>query len=143
MGIDEIHLIKARCVVSNIKNNTIVEILKGCNKLTVTRYLSQLKGLDQVHYVAKDMWKPYRDADETVIPDSQIVIDKFHVVRMANDVLERVRKSLRKQLTPTQRRGLMPDRFVLLKGERDLTDKESFLLDGWCQNYPEPGLAYR
>ena len=90
MGIDEIHLIKPRCVVSNIKNNTIVEILKDRNKPTVTRYLSQLKGLDQVHYVAIDMWKPYRDAVETVIPDAQIVIDKFHVVRMANDGLERL-----------------------------------------------------
>ncbi|WP_348680445.1 ISL3 family transposase [Alcanivorax profundi] len=143
MGIDEIHLIKPRCVVSNIQNNTIVEILKDRNKPTVTRYLSQLNGLDQVHYVAMDMWRPYRDAVETVIPDAQIVIDKFHVVRMANDALERVRKSLREQLTPKQRRGLMHDRFVLLKRERDLTDKEAFLLDGWCQNYSELGLAYR
>lgn len=143
MGIDEIHLIKPRCVVSNIRNNTIVEILKDRNKPTVTRYLSQLNGLDQVHYVAMDMWRPYRDAVETVIPDAQIVIDKFHVVRMANEALERVRKSLREQLTPKQRRGLMHDRFVLLKRERDLTDKEAFLLDGWCQNYPELGLAYR
>lgn len=143
MGIDEIHLIKPRCVVSNIQNNTIVEILKDRNKSTVTRYLSQLDGLDQVHYVAMDMWKPYRDAVETVIPDAQIVIDKFHVVRMANDALEKVRKSLREQLTTKQRRGLMNDRFVLLKRERDLTDQEAFLLDGWCQNYPELGLAYR
>lgn len=96
-----------------------------------------------MHYVAMDMWKPYRDAVETVIPDAQIVIDKFHVVRMANDALERVRKSLREQLTPKQRRGLMHDRFVLLKRERDLTDKEAFLLDRWCKNYPELGMAYR
>ena len=46
MGIDEIHLIKPRCVVSNIQNNTIVDILKDRNKATVTRYLSQLDGLD-------------------------------------------------------------------------------------------------
>lgn len=62
---------------------------------------------------------------------------------MANDALEKVRKSLRESLTPKQRRGLMHDRFVLLKRERDLTDKERFNLDGWCQNYPELGLAYR
>lgn len=143
MGIDEIHLIKPRCVVSNIQNNTIVEILQDRNKPTVARYLSQLKGLDQVRYVAMDMWRPYKDAVEAIIPHAQIVIDKFHVVRMANDGLERVRKSLREQLTPKQRRGLMNDRLVLLKRERDLNDKESFLLDGWRQNYPELGLAYR
>ena len=64
------------------------------------------------------------DAVQTVIPHAQIVIDKFHVVRMANDALERVRKSLRGQLTAKQRRGLMHDRFILLKRERDLTDTE-------------------
>jgi transposase len=143
MGIDEIHLIKPRCVISNVKDNTIVEILKDRNKPTVIKYLSQLKGLEQVQYVAMDMWRPYRDAVQTVIPHAQIVIDKFHVVRMANDALERVRKSLRGQLTAKQRRGLMHDRFILLKRERDLTDTEILLLDGWCKNYPELGLAYR
>ena len=57
-----------------------------------------------IQYVAMDMWTPYRDAVQTVIPDPRIVIDKFHVVRMANDALEKVRKSLREQLTPKQRR---------------------------------------
>ena len=113
MGIDEIHLIKPRCVVSNIQNNTIVEILKDRNKPIVTRYLSQLKGLDQVRYVAMDMWRPYREAVETIIPGAKIVIDKFHVARMASDSLERVRKSLGEKLTPKQRRGFMHDRFVL------------------------------
>jgi hypothetical protein len=62
---------------------------------------------------------------------------------MANDAVEKVRKSLREQLTPKQRRGLMHDRFVLLKRERDLNDKEALLLDGWTKNYPELGAAYR
>ncbi|MDP0919330.1 transposase, partial [Klebsiella pneumoniae] len=80
---------------------------------------------------------------QTVLPDARIVIDKFHVVRMANDALEKVRKGLREQLTPKQRRGLMHDRFVLLKRERDLNDQELLLLDGWTKNYPELGAAYR
>lgn len=143
MGIDEIHLIKPRGVISNIQNNTIVEILKDRNKKTVINYFARLNGIDQIHYVAMDMWKPYKDAVELMIPHAKVVIDKFHVVRMANDALERVRKSLRQQLTTKQRRGLMHDRFVLLKRERDLTPQESLLLDGWCQNYPELGLAYR
>jgi hypothetical protein len=62
---------------------------------------------------------------------------------MANDALERVRKSLRESLTPKQRRGLMHDRFVLLKRERDLNDQERLLMDGWTKNYPALGEAYR
>jgi transposase len=143
MGIDEIHLIKPRCVISNIQNNTIVNMLPNRDKKTVTNYLYNLQGKKEIQYVAMDMWTPYRDAVTAAIPDARIVIDKFHVVRMANDAVEKVRKSLREQLTPKQRRGLMHDRFVLLKRERDLNDRERLLLDGWTANYPELGAAYR
>lgn len=76
-----------------------------------------------------------------VIPQAQIVINKFHFVRMANDAMERARKSLRERLTLKARWGLMHDRFVLLKRERDLSDKERLLLSGWFKNCPELGEA--
>lgn len=133
MGIDEIHLIKPRCVISNIRNNTIIDMLPNRDKKMVVNYLYNLQGKPEVQYVAMDMWTPCRDAVQAVLPDARIVIDKFHVVRMANDAVEKVRKSLREQLTPRQRRGLMHDRFVLLKRERDLNDKEALLLDGWTR----------
>ncbi len=143
MGIDEIHMIKPRGVITNIQNNTIVDLLPNRNKETVVRYLHNLNGKDRIQYVAMDMWLPYRDACAAVIPQAQIVIDKFHVLKMANEALERVRKSLRESLTPKQRRGLMHDRFVLLKRERELNDKEALLLSGWVKNYPEIGQAHR
>lgn len=143
MGIDEIYLIKPRCVISNIENNTIVDMLVNRNKDTVAKYLTRMANHDKVLYVAMDMWAPYRDAVMAVMPQAMIVIDKFHVVRMANDAMERARKSIRAELTLKQKRGLMHDRFVLLKRQRDLTDKEAFNLDGWVQNYPVLGEAYR
>lgn len=143
MGIDEIHLIKPRGVIANIQNNTIVELLPNRNKETVVRYLHHLEGKDRIQYVAMDMWAPYRDACMAVIPEASIIIDKFHVVKMANEAMEKVRKGLRERLTLKQKRGLMHDRFLLLKRERDLTDQERMLMDGWVKNYDELGLAYR
>jgi transposase len=43
---------------------------------------------DLVRYVVMDMWRPYRQAVETMLPDATVVIDKFHVVRMANQSLD-------------------------------------------------------
>jgi len=143
MGIDEIHLIKPRGVITNIKNNTAVEILKDRNKKTIADYLYRLKDRHTVQYVAMDMWRPYRDAVSEVIPQASIVVDKFHVVRMANDAMESVRKSMRADLTLKQKRGLMHDRFVLLRRESELTNQESFNLNGWAKNYPLLGEAYR
>lgn len=143
MGIDEIHLIKPRGVISNIQNNTIVELLPNRNKDTIIHYLYHLEGRDKIQYVAMDMWAPYRDACKMVIPDARIVIDKFHVVKMANEAVEKVRKGLRERLTLKEKRGLMHDRYVLLKRESQLTDKDSLLLSGWVKNYDALGLAYR
>ena len=143
MGIDEIHLIKPRGVITNIENNTVVELLHNRNKDTVVRYLHHLEGKEQIQYVAMDMWVPYRDAVRAVIPQAQIVIDKFHVLKMANEALEKVRKGLRESLTLKERRGLMHDRFVLLKRAHDLGDKERLLLSGWTKNYDVIGIAYQ
>ena len=144
MGIDEIHIInKRRCVVSNVQNNTIVDMLHDRNKDTVAKYLFKMPHRDTVQYVAMDMWTPYRDAAGAALPEATIVIDKFHVVRMANDALEKARTSLRGELTIKQKRALMHDRVVLLKRERDLNDEERLSLEGWMKRYPALGEAYR
>lgn len=87
------------------------------------RFLHHREGKERIQYVAMDMWTPYREPVRAVISQAEIVVDKFHVVRIANDVMERVRKTLRESLTLKQRRGLMHDRFVLLKRERDFMSK--------------------
>lgn len=142
MGIDEIHLIKPRGVITNIQNNTVVEVLPNRNKETILNYLGNLPNKDSIKYVAMDMWRPYRDAVEAILPKAVIVIDKFHVVRMANDALDKVRKSLRSELDSKQRRHLKNDRFILLKRRKELTNQEEFLMSGWLENHPQLALAY-
>ena len=89
-----------------------------------------------------DMWQPYKDAVKAVLPKATIIVDKFHVVRMANQALETVRKQLREGLSPKERRGLMYDRFILLKRHKELTEMEKVTLDLWTKNHPSLGIAY-
>jgi len=143
MGIDEIHLIKPRGVITNIQDNTVVELLPNRNKETIIKYLYGLDGKEQIQYVTMDMWAPYRDACKLILPQAQIIIDKFHVVKMANEAMEKARKGMRETLTLKQKRGLMHDRWVLLKREHDLNDEDRLLLSGWIKNYEKLGVAYR
>nr|WP_232832403.1 ISL3 family transposase [Photorhabdus sp. CRCIA-P01] len=138
LGIDEIHIIKPRCVIANIELQTIVDMLDSNNSATVMRYLTKRKDRYQVRYVAMNMWQPYRDAVATMIPDATIIIDKFHVVRMANESLERALKAIRSGLTAQQRK----DHFVLLKRRHEQTDAEYMRFSDWILNYPELGYAY-
>jgi transposase len=90
-------------------------MLRDRNKTTVIKYLRSLPDAHIILNVAMDMWKPYKDSVQSVLPHATIVIDKFHVVRMANDALEKCQKQIRANMSIKQRRDLMNDRFIMLK----------------------------
>ena len=142
LGIDEIYLIKPRCVLTNVEKLTAFDILSNRNKVTVTDRLWRLPDRWSVELVTMDMWPPYRDAAQTVLPNATVVVDKFHVVRLLDAASETVRKALRSSLTKHQRRGLVNDRFLILKRQNRLSGQEQMMLSGWLQNYPELAMAY-
>ena len=143
MGIDEIHLAKrARAVITNINECTIIEMFKDRNKTIIIKYLQGLENSQIVLNVAIDMWKPYKDAVNGVLPHSIVVIDKFHVLKMANSALEKYCKELRASLTTKQRIDLKNDRFLLLKRKSTLSPKEDMIVLYWENNYPVLAKMY-
>src|SRR5258708_13163000 len=61
---------------------------------------------------------------------------------MANQAPETVRKSIRASLTPELRKGLMHDRFILLRRKADLNESQQLILAVWTTNLPQLGLAH-
>ena len=149
MGIDEIHLIRRpRAVFTNTKGShpaggcLVIEMLANRDKKSVVRYLSSLPDRERIRCVTMDMWRPYRDAVREVLPDAGLVVDKFHVVKMANAALDQVRKSVGAAMTTRQRRILMKDRKLLLMRPKDLRPEAALMLSGWLRNLPELEAAY-
>lgn len=148
MGIDEIHIIqRPRAVITNLHNNTAVNLLPNRFKKTVATYLSGLKGKEDVRYVAIDMWEPCREAVHEVLPQAIVVVDKFHVQRMGNQAFDEFRRSLNRRDSADKLRkkaaGTKKDAYLFRKRERDLNDQERFILCGWINSIPELGEAYR
>ena len=142
LGIDELYLLKkARAVFTSLKERTIIGVLDNRLKKSVSAHLRTLTA-DAVKVVAIDMHRSYKDAVREVLPNAAIVVDKFHVVRMASVCLETVRKSFKEGLEPKERRQLKRDRFVLLKRNRDLKDEQRVTLEGWQRMFPKLGAAY-
>jgi len=138
LGLDEVHLLKTyRFVVTDVENKAVIDILRKRNKSVVIDYLSKLQGIDKVELVAMDMWRPYKDAVNIVIPHAKIIIDKFHVVKLANEALEKIRKANREKVSAKERRQLMRDRYVLLTRRRDLNDfDDQIKLQVWTDKFP-------
>src|SRR5690625_1157655 len=144
LGLDEVHLLNNyRFVVTDVEKKSVIDILRKRNKDVVISYLSKFKDIDKVELVAMDMWRPYKDAVNMVIPHAKIVIDKFHVVKLANETLEKIRKANRQNVLTKERRQLMRDCYVLLTRRKDLNDfDDQIKLQIWTDMFPLLGRAY-
>lgn len=143
MGLDEIHILSQfRGVVTNVKERTLVDILPNRSKASIIKYLSQIKDRDTIKVVAMDMWKPYKDAVNLVLPHAKIVVDKFHVVRMASEAMERIRKAHRLTLPTKSRLQLKDDRWILLRNQEDLAAHKRMIMETWFDRFPDLKAGY-
>jgi len=144
LGIDEVHLVnRARCILTNVEQKTVIDMLTSRTKDVVGRYLYQMPNRNYVELVAMDMWQPYRDAVRDVLPQATVVIDRFHVIRLAIQGMDTVRKDTREHLTARQRRTLIRDRYILFHRKSDLNEQDQFILDTWLGQFPTLGKAYQ
>ncbi len=144
IGVDEIMINKKmRFIITDLKNRNIVDILENRKKDFIRVYLKKLFKQHNISIVAMDMWKPYKDVVYEINPNVNIVIDKFHVVRMANEAMETIRKQVRATLLPKQRIDLKNDRFLLYKREHTLSDQNKFIIDYWLGKYELLSKAYK
>lgn len=143
LGLDELKLMKRmRGMVTNVKDGTVIDILQNRDMTTVRRYLNNLRDKERIKVVAMDMWVPYRQCVREVLPQAQVVVDKFHVLKPANTAMEKVRKEIRRTLADRPRRGLMHDRFILLRRRHGLKEKDILKRESWFGLYPQLGVAY-
>nr|WP_276327401.1 ISL3 family transposase [Leptospirillum ferriphilum] len=144
LGIDEVHLIRrSRAVFTNIPSCYVIEMLPDRNKTTVGRYLSELPDKRRIWCVAIDMWRPYQDAVREALPGIPVVVDKFHVLKMANAALDALRKTVGGTISPQKRRALMRNRHLLLKRFSDLNEIQRKRLEEWGRDFPLLSKAHR
>lgn len=143
LGIDEIHIRRTpRLILTNIAEQTIYDLYPSRKQEKVAKYLSNIPNKETIQLVAMDMWLPYKNAVKAILPKAKIIIDKFHVVRMANKAVDDYRKSLSSNLSQTERRAMMRSRYILLKRKKDLSEEDKFQLDIWTSNLAMLGLAH-
>jgi len=142
LGIDEIHIRQARCVITNLREKTIIDMLPTRTKDEVTRFLLTLDRR-VVKVVSIDMWAPYRDACTIAFPRAVVVVDRFHVQKMANNIMTKVRVKAMAELTKAQRKLIKNERYILLSRNYNLTDYQQDMLLSWSEICPILCDAYQ
>lgn len=143
LGIDETQIDgQLRCIITDVVNRKPVDMLPNRDKQSVTAWLYQFKDRRTVKGLAIDMWKPYKDAAQAVFPGLPVVIDKFHVVKMANKAMEDIRITLAKDQTKAVGKDWMRRKALLRMRYKSLDEKGRFALGMWLDNEPAVKQAY-
>ncbi len=111
-------------VIDSHKSDDIIEILK-----------TQPQDMrENVKEVRVDMWGGYTKVIKEVFPNALIVIDRFHVMKLVNKSLNKIRLSL-------DLKGLK-NRSLLLENTCDLTDDEEVDLRNLLNKSPCLNIDY-
>ena len=144
LGIDENHLMNQyRAVFVDVEKRTLIDMLPNRAKKDVKAYISGLPDYDTaIQVVTMDMWKPYKEAVDEVIPDAVVVLDHFHLIKEVNNVLEDIRVSLNKTIDSKDRRYLRNGRFLLLSSKEKLTKEKTTRLREIFERFPQFARPY-
>lgn len=143
IGIDETMIDgKQRFVVVNVEQRRYIDMSDTRDKAAVSNWLQRNRNAPIQGFVM-DMWKPYKDAIRSVFPNIPIVVDKFHVVRMANQAMEGVRVRLSKERVKAIGRDWMRRKSLLRMRYRDLDEQGKYNVDMWLDNEPDIAIAHQ
>ena len=97
VGIDEKSFLKGHkyaSILNDIDNSRVLEVVKDRTKESTRKLLYSIpkKQREAIKAVAVDMWEPFRLSIEEVLPNADIVHDKFHLAGYLNKAVDTVRK---------------------------------------------------
>lgn len=117
----------------DIEKRVIVELGEKRTAFEVESYLESWgeEVLSQIEEVSIDLWKPYRKVAEKLMPQAEVVADRFHIMKQVNEELDRERKQIKKAAEKQKNKtgkenlltGLKKSKYVLLSQEKDLKEE--------------------
>ena len=112
-------------IITDLRNHSVVDILPKRETRTLIQYFKTFskEAREQVKYIVMDMCPLFKLVMQTMFSHAHIVADRYHVCRLVDWALERVRKREQKQIV-THSRMLKYNRRVLMKNPDTLTENE-------------------
>lgn len=146
LGIDEQSNRKGQgnyiLVLTDLERRIVLDILPDRQKETLINWLqTPPKGIDlsSLVSVATDLWCHYRDSVVVVFGDNvHVVADRFHVMQNLHEAIHQARRQAQKQAkSDAEKKQLKGLRYLLLKKDAKLTEKEKQRLQALKDSHPQ------
>lgn len=115
---------KYETLVCDLKNGTVEYVVDERSQESLEEYYSLFTEEEcrSVKGVAMDMWDPYIAATRDWLPRADIVFDRFHVVRMVTEAVDKVRRQEHKFLKEQGDETLKKTRYLWLANQENIPD---------------------
>lgn len=139
--IDEISMRKGQqdfvTVVSDVEQGILIEAIDSHRQAEVIKVLIEqpLEVRQAVAEVSVDMWGGFPKVVQAVFPNAVLVIDRFHVMKVVNQDLNKLRRKLR--ITD------QGSKFLLLRNGADLNPEQVLKLGLLLDRSPCLRIAYQ
>ncbi len=144
LGIDEAHIDDHyRLVLTDVYDQRLLDMKRDNKQSTLKAYLRTLdKSVCKV--ATMDFAPSYAKCVSSVIPDTTVVIDKFHVIQEINRCLDRVRIDLQNGYRDqgVDIRRFKRAKYLFMTNWEDLTDSGIDKLQTWFNEFEDLYLAY-
>ena len=163
LGIDEIALIKGQgkycAVLIDLDTSKLLAILPSRKQEDIRKVLMEwgLQVLEQIEEVSIDLWQGYKSLVTEMMPNAQVVADRFHVMVQINKELDIARKREKRNVENAIKNskneqeklekekileGLNKSKYVLLKNGEDLNNEQKIKLNQVKQVSPSLKVMY-
>jgi len=163
LGIDEIALIKGQgkycAALIDLDTSKLLAILPSRKQEDIRKVLMEwgLEVLEAIEEVSIDLWQGYKSLVTEIMPNAQVVADRFHVMVQINKELDIARKREKRNVENAIKNskneqeklekekileGLNKSKYVLLKNGEDLNDEQKIKLNQVKQVSPSLKVMY-
>ena len=134
---------KYQVIITDSENKRIMDILPARTTSALLQYFYQFPMSERrkVEFVTMDMSMQFRSVIKTIFPKARIVADRFHMIRLVQWAMERVRKAEQKRLCHHSRM-FKSNKTILTKPYEKLTEEELIKLEGILRCSPRLRCAY-
>ncbi len=127
-----------RFVLGDMNRRTLLDMLPDRKATNLAKYFNNFGHYERqnVRVITQDMYWPYKDLNERFFKSATVVIDKFHVLRYANDAVDRVRIAIQRDLDDEGRIAMKRSNKLLKMRAGRLNDERKQRLEGILRLHP-------
>jgi transposase len=135
---------RRRVILTDIEAGFVLDLMESGSKASIAKRILEFPAWEDIQVVTIDMCRTLCAAVKEALPHAIIIIDLFHIMRIANQVMDAVRNRLfprvKKKREPGQLERPRPEPFR--KRRASLTERDLSYMEYWYKQKPELRLAY-